>query len=57
MKSIILDTRQHDMGRNWSLYMAEQYRFLFEEFELKKVEFDLNHNSLYFIVDTERRYM
>jgi hypothetical protein len=48
---------QHDMGRNWCLYMAEQYRFLFEEFELKKVEFDLKHNSLYFIVDTERRYM
>jgi len=26
---------QHVMGKNWSLYMAEQYRFLFEEFELK----------------------
>jgi hypothetical protein len=34
------------------LYMAELYRFLFEEFGLKKVEFDLNHNTLYFIVDT-----
>jgi predicted transcriptional regulator len=45
---------QHDMGKNWSLYMAELYRFLFEEFGLKKVEFDLNHNSLYFIVDIER---
>ena len=45
---------QHDMGKNWSLYMAELYRFLFEEFGLKKVEFDLNHNSLDFIVDTER---
>jgi hypothetical protein len=45
---------QHDMGRNWSLYMAEQYRFLFEEFELKKVEFDINDNTLDFIVDTER---
>ena len=45
---------QHDMGRNWSLYMAEQYRFLFEEFELKRVEFDINNNTLDFVVDTER---
>ena len=45
---------QHDMGRNWSLYMAELYRFLFEEFGLRKVEFDLNHNTLDFIVDIER---
>ena len=45
---------QHDMGRNWSLYMAEQYRYLFEEFGLKKVEFDINDNTLDFIVDTER---
>jgi hypothetical protein len=45
---------QHDMGKNWSLYITELYRFLFEEFGLKKVEFDLSHNSLHFIVDTER---
>jgi hypothetical protein len=44
---------QHDMGKNWSLYIAELYRFLFGEFGLKNVEFDLNDNSLYFIVDTE----
>ena len=36
------------------LYMAELYRFLFEEFGLRKVEFDLNYNSLAFIIDTER---
>jgi hypothetical protein len=34
--------------------LAEVYRFLFEEFGLKRVEFDLNHNSLDFIVDIER---
>jgi hypothetical protein len=45
---------QHDVGKNWSLYLSELYRFLFEEFGLKKVEFDLNHNSLDFIVDTEK---
>jgi hypothetical protein len=44
---------QHDMGKNWSIYLAELYRFLFEEFGLKRVEFDLNHNSLDFIVDIE----
>jgi hypothetical protein len=42
------------MGRNWSLYMAELYRTLFEEFELKKVDFDVNDNTLDFVVDTER---
>jgi hypothetical protein len=45
---------QHDMGRNWSLYMAELYGFVFEEFGLKRVEFDINHNTLDFVVDTER---
>ena len=45
---------QHDLGRNWSLYMAELYRFLFEEFGLKRAEFDINHNTLAFVVDTER---
>ena len=44
---------QHDLGKNWSLYMAEQYGFLFEEFGLQRVEFDINHNTLDFIVDTE----
>ena len=42
------------MGMNWSLYMAEQYRFLFEEFELKKVNFDITDNTLDFVVDTEK---
>jgi hypothetical protein len=34
--------------------MAEQYGFLFEEFGLKKVEFDINHNTLAFVIDTEK---
>ena len=45
---------QHDGGKNWSLYLAELYRFLFEEFGLEKVQFDLNYNSLDFIVDIDR---
>jgi hypothetical protein len=45
---------QHDMGRNWSLYLAKLYQYLFEEFELKKVDFDVNNNTLDFVVDTEK---
>ena len=45
---------QHDIGKNWSLYLAQLYRSLFEEFGLKRVEFDLSHNTLYFAVETER---
>jgi hypothetical protein len=44
---------QHDTGKNWSLYLAELYRFLFEKFGLKRVEFDINNNTLDFVVDTE----
>jgi hypothetical protein len=44
---------QHDMGKNWSIYLAELYRFLFEEFGLRTVDFDLNQNTLDFIVDIE----
>jgi hypothetical protein len=45
---------QHNIGKNWSHYLAELYRFLFEEFGLKGVDFDINQNSLDFIVDIER---
>lgn len=42
------------MGRNWSLYLAGLYQYIFEEFELKKVDFDANDNTLDFVVDTEK---
>ena len=45
---------QHDVGKNYSLYSAELYSYLFEEFGLKRVEFDLNDNTLAFVVDTEK---
>jgi hypothetical protein len=41
---------QHDMGRKWSLYLREQYRFIFEDFGLPRVEFDLSENTLSFRV-------
>jgi hypothetical protein len=34
--------------------MAELYRSLFEELDLKKVDFDVNDNTLDFVVDTGR---
>lgn len=46
-------TIQHDMGRKWSVYLSEQYEFLFEDFGLKRVHFDMTDNSLSFTVDTE----
>ncbi|MDQ3838328.1 MAG: hypothetical protein M3297_03555 [Thermoproteota archaeon] len=46
-------TIQHEMGRKWSLYLSEQYRFLFEDFGLKRVHFSLTENTVSFTVDTE----
>lgn len=45
-------TIQHEMGIKWSLYLKEQYRFLFEEFGLGRVVFDTSDNTLSFTVDT-----
>jgi hypothetical protein len=42
---------QHDMGRKWSLYLREQYRFIFEDFGLPRVEFDASESTLSFKVD------
>lgn len=46
-------TIHHEMGRKWSLYLSEQYRFLFEDFGLGRVDFDLNDDTLSFTVNTE----
>lgn len=46
-------TIQHDMGKKWSLYLSEQYRFLFEDFGLKRVQFHMTDSTLAFSVDTE----
>jgi hypothetical protein len=45
---------QHDMGRKMSLYLAEMYRYLFQEFNLKKVDFDVDDNTISFVVDMRR---
>lgn len=39
----------HDMGKKWSLHLAEPYRFLFKEFGVKQVDFDLGDSALSFV--------
>ena len=39
----------HDMGKKWSLHLAELYRFLFKEFGVKQVDFDLGDSALSFV--------
>lgn len=46
-------TIQHDMGKKWSIFLSEQYRFLFEDFGLKKVSFEITDAVISFSVDTE----
>ncbi len=43
---------QHDMGRRWSLYLAELYRNLFEEFSISDFHFDVTDNTVAFTVNT-----
>jgi hypothetical protein len=37
---------QHDMGKKWSIYLSEVYRFVFEEFG-QHAKFNLTHNTLH----------
>ncbi|RDJ31146.1 MAG: hypothetical protein DWQ18_03810 [Crenarchaeota archaeon] len=43
---------QHDMGAKWSIYLSGLYKYVFESFQLKKVDFDYTEKSLSFEVDT-----
>jgi predicted DNA-binding ribbon-helix-helix protein len=40
----------HDMGRKWSLYLAELYKNLFEDFEVSNAQFGLTDTTLVFRV-------
>jgi predicted HicB family RNase H-like nuclease len=42
---------QHDMGKKWSLYLREQYRFIFEDFGLPRINFDVSETMLSFKVN------
>jgi hypothetical protein len=46
---------QHEMGKKWSFYLAELYRYIFEELKVK-VDFDmLTDNTLSFLLHIGRR--
>ncbi|HET8792920.1 MAG TPA: hypothetical protein VFM31_03925 [Nitrososphaeraceae archaeon] len=43
---------KHEMGMKYSLYLKQLFRFIFEEFGLGRVVFDVRDNTLSFTVDT-----
>lgn len=38
---------QHDMGRKWSIYLSEVYRFIFEDFGQKNARLNFTENTLH----------
>jgi hypothetical protein len=36
----------HEMGKGWSLYLAELYKNLFDEFEVRTTEFETTDSTL-----------
>jgi hypothetical protein len=46
---------QHDMGKKWSIYLANLYQFLFDELSKSKrrIEFEKTHSTLAFRVDID----
>jgi hypothetical protein len=47
----------HDMGRKWSLYLREQYRFIFEDFGLPRIDFDLSESMLSFKANIDASFI
>lgn len=47
---------QHNMGSKWSLYLAEVYKSIFEEFGMRNAQFDMTDSALSFeiVVPIER---
>ena len=41
----------HGMGKGWSLYLAELYKNLFEEFEVRTTQFEMTESTLVFEVE------
>lgn len=42
---------QHNLGKKYSLILSEGYRFLFEELDMPRVEFNMTDNTLSFDID------
>ena len=45
---------QHDMGKKWSFYLAEVFRYIFEQLEVRKIDFDTTENTLSFLLHVSR---
>jgi hypothetical protein len=41
----------HEMRKGWSLYLAELYKNLFEEFEIRTTQFEMTDSTLVFEVE------
>ncbi len=41
----------HEMGKGWSLSLAELYKNLFEEFEVRTTQFEMTDSTLVFEVE------
>lgn len=46
---------QHDMGKKWSIYLAEIYRSIFEEFGKPGAKFNLTENTVHISFEDMRR--
>jgi len=42
---------QHDMGKKWSIYLADLYQSMIEELDTKRVNCDLTDNTISFSID------
>lgn len=43
----------HYMGKKWSLYLRELFRFISEDFGLSRAQFDIDENAMSFRVHTD----
>ena len=46
---------KHDLGRKWSVYMANRYRAIFEVIGLSDSDFDTSDNTIVFRINTGSR--
>ena len=45
---------QHDLNKNWSLYLSKLFDFVMEDLVERRPMFQINNNSIVFEVDTEK---
>lgn len=42
---------EHDLNKKWSIYLATLYKYIFDEFTVKIINFDVSENMLTFEID------